>query len=69
MTFDELWRQNLPSKDPDISSTESEAETSYLRDAASGESALEDLDETEMTRFLEWLEGMPLINDLGERGA
>jgi hypothetical protein len=40
-----------------------------LRDAASGESALEDLDETEMTRFLEWLEGTPLINDLGERGA
>ena len=66
MTFDELWRQNLAHKDP---SSESQAEGSSFRDPASGESAFEDLDATEMKRFLDWLEGTLLIDDLGERGA
>ena len=69
MTFDELWRRNLPRKDPDISSIGSEAEASFVRDPAFGESALEDLDETEMNRFLEWLEGTLSIDDLGEPAA
>jgi hypothetical protein len=73
MTFDELWRRNLLRKDPVISSGDSasdrQAESSSFRDPAFGESAFEDLDETEMNRFLEWLEGTLLIDDLGERGA
>ena len=69
MTFDELWRRNLPRKDPVISSIGSEAEASSFRDPAFGESALEDPDETEMNRFLEWLEGTLLIDDIAERGA
>jgi hypothetical protein len=69
MTFDELWRRNLSRKDPDVSSIGSEAEASSFRDPAFGESAFEDLDETEMNRFLEWLEGTLLIDDLGERRA
>ena len=64
MTFDELWRKNLLRKDPVIPSSDSPAE-----DLAFGESALEDLDETEMNRFLEWLEGTLLIDDIAERGA
>ena len=69
MTFDELWRQNLPRKDPVISSADSQAEASFVRDPASAETAFENLDDTEMSRFLEWLEGTLLIDDLGERGA
>ena len=69
MTFDELWRRSLPRKDPVISSIDSQAEASFFRDPAFGESAFEDLDETEMNRFLEWLEGTLLIDDLGEREA
>ena len=69
MTFDKLWRRNLPRKDPVISSIDSQAEASPLRDPAFGESVLEDLDETEINRFFEWLEGTLLIDDLGERGA
>ena len=65
MTFDELWGQNLARKNPVISSTESQAEGSSFRDPAFGESALGGLDETEMNRFLEWLEGTLLIDDLG----
>ena len=66
MTFDELWRRNLARNDTDISSTGSETEPSFGRDPAFGESALEDPDETETNRFLEWLEGTLLIDDLGE---
>jgi hypothetical protein len=69
MTFDQLWRQNLPRKEPVISSTDSQAEDSFFRDSAFGDSAFEDMDETEMNRFLEWLEVTLLIDDLGERGA
>jgi hypothetical protein len=69
MTFDELWRWNLPRKDRVSSSTDSQAEASFVRDAAAGDSAFEDLDETEMNRFLEWLERTLLIDNLGERGA
>jgi hypothetical protein len=69
MTFDELWRRNLPSKDPVVSLSDSQAEGSSFRDPVSGESAFEDLDEPEMNRFLEWLEGTLLIDDLGERRA
>ena len=69
MTFDELWRRNLSHKDPVISPIDSQAEASSFRDPAFGESALKDLDETEMNQFLEWLEGTLLIDDLGERGA
>ena len=69
MTFDELWRRNLPRQDPDISSIDSVVEASSFRDPAFGESALDDLDETEMNRFLEWLEGTLLIDDIAERGA
>ena len=65
MTFDELWRQNLPRKDPAISSVDSQAEASSSRDPAFGESAFEDLDRTEMNQFLEWLEATLLIDDLG----
>ena len=67
MTFDELWRQNLPRKDPVSSSSDSQAEAPHFRDPASGESEFEDLDETEMNRFLEWLEGTLLIDDADER--
>ena len=69
MTFDELWRRNLPRKDPVISSTDSQAEASFVSDPAFGESAFENPDRTEIERFLEWLEGTLLIDDLGERGA
>jgi hypothetical protein len=69
MTFDELWRRILPRKDPVICSIDSQTEASSFRDPAFGESAMEDLDETEMNQFLEWLEGTLLIDDLGERGA
>jgi hypothetical protein len=68
MTFDELWR-NLPHKHPAIPSLDSQAETSLFRDSGSRESAFEDLDEEEIDRFLGWLEGTPLIDNLGERGA
>jgi hypothetical protein len=43
MTFDELWRRSLPRKDPVISSIDSQAEASFFRDPAFGESAFEDL--------------------------
>ena len=68
MTFDELWRRNLGHKDSFISSVDSQAEASSFRDPAFGESAFEDLDETEMNGYLEWLEGTLLIDDLGDRG-
>ena len=68
MTFDELWRRNLPRKDPVTSSTEDQAEASFFRDPAFGELAFEDPDETEMDRFLEWLEGTLRIDEFGHRG-
>jgi hypothetical protein len=69
MTFDEFRCRNLPPEDPVISFTDSRAETWFFRDPAVGDSAFEDLDETEMNRFLEWPEGTLLIDDLGEGGA
>ena len=69
MTFDELWRRNLQSEDRVISPTDTQAEASFFRDPAFDESVFEDLDETEMNRFLEWIEATLLIDDLGERGA
>lgn len=69
MTFDELWRQNLPRKDPVISSIDSQAEVPLFSDPTFAGSAFEHLDEPEMNRFLEWLEGTLLIDDVGERGA
>jgi hypothetical protein len=68
MTFDELWRRNLPHKDSAIPSLDSQAEASLFRDSGSRESAFEDLDEKELDRFLGWLEGTPLIDDLDEHG-
>jgi hypothetical protein len=69
MTFDEFRHGNLPPEDLVVSSADSRAETWSFRDPAVGDSAFEDLDETEMNRFLEWLEGTLLIDDLGEGGA
>ena len=69
MTFDELWRRNLPGEDPVISPLDSQAEASFFRDPPFAESGFEDLDETEMNIFLERLEGTLLIDDPGERGA
>jgi len=65
MTFDELWRRNLPRKDPDIPSPDSQGEASFFRDPAFGDSDFENLDEAEVNRFLEWLEETPMIDDLG----
>ncbi|MBV8828513.1 MAG: hypothetical protein JO217_04375 [Acidobacteriaceae bacterium] len=69
MNFDELWRRNLTRKDPDIPSLDSQGEASFFRDPAFGNSAFEDLDETEMSRFLQWLEASLMIDDLGGHGA
>ena len=69
MTFDELWRRNLARKDPVISSTDNQAGAPLFRDPGFSELALETLDETEVNRFLEWLEGTLLIDDLGEHEA
>ena len=38
-------------------------------DLVSGESVFEDLDETEINRFLDWLERKLLIDDLDKRAA
>ena len=64
MTFDELWRQNLPRKDPLIFSNDRPSEGSSFRNPGCSESVFEDLDETEMNRFIEWLERTLLSDDL-----
>ena len=65
MTFDEFRRRNSPPEDPLIPSADSQAAASFFRDPAVDDSAIEDVNETEMNRFLEWLEGTLLIDDLG----
>ena len=69
MTVDEFRRRNPPTDHPDISSTDSDAVASSFRDSAAGDCPIEDLDKTEMNRFLEWLEGTLLIDDFEEGGA
>jgi hypothetical protein len=41
-----------------------QAEASFVRDPDFGESAFEGLDQTEVNRYLEWLEGTLVIDDL-----
>ena len=69
MTFDELWRRNLPSLHPVISSTDSQTDASFFCDSAFNKYAFDDVDETEMNQFLECLEGTLLIDSLDEGGA
>jgi hypothetical protein len=69
MTFDEFRRRNLPPEDGAISSTHSQAQSSFFCDPTVDDSVVEDLNEPEMNRFLEWLEGTLLIGDPGEGRA
>lgn len=65
MTFDEVRRRNSPPEGPLIPSADSQAAASFFGEPAVDDSAVEDLNETEMKRFLQWLEGTLLIDELG----
>lgn len=68
MTFDEFRRRNRGPEDPVISAADAQAAASFFRGAAD-DTAIDHLNKAEMNRFLEWLEGTLLIDDLGEDRA
>ncbi|MBV8832304.1 MAG: hypothetical protein JO108_24145 [Acidobacteriaceae bacterium] len=69
MTFDELWRQN-DGEDARTSPLNMPAQPAFPIDSSvAGSSGLEDLDETEINRFLDWLETGLQLDDFGEWAA
>jgi hypothetical protein len=56
MTFDELWRMNLADDDALMSSVEPAEDIELFQDPVLEGPILDDPDETEMNRFLDWLE-------------
>ena len=56
MTFDELWRMNLTAKDALRSSIEPGEDSALCEDPVLDNPVSDDPDETEMKRFLDWLE-------------
>jgi hypothetical protein len=67
MTFDELWRLDLARRRALTDSVDKAEEVELFDDRASSVSALDDLDEEEVNRFVEWLEETLLSTDSNER--
>jgi hypothetical protein len=63
MTFDELWRLDLAPNGGLTSSMDTSAEAGCVDCGASNGYVFADLDETEMNRFVEWLENSLLSVD------
>ena len=69
VTLDELWRQN-GGEDARTSPLHMPAHPAFPVDSSVVDgSALEDLDETEINRFLNWLETGLQLDDFGEWAA
>jgi uncharacterized protein YegL len=68
MTFDELWRLELAGKRRFKYSIDEPAEKPSIDGPGSSDFAFDDLDETDMNRFLEWLE-TSLLSDSSENGV
>jgi hypothetical protein len=66
MTFDELWRRDLARKGSPMHSGDTPEDAELFASRSPKGSAIDDLDEGEISRFLEWLERRLLSGDARE---
>jgi len=67
MTFDDLWRLNLPRKDSIAPSIKTSPEADFIDGSPSTHSDFTDPDKQEIDRFLQWLEQSALSDDSRKR--
>ena len=67
MTFDELWRMNLPRKDSATPSIKPLPQVDFIDGSPSTDSDFKDPDPLEIERFLQWLEQSLHSDDSRER--